>query len=100
MINLFLKLILGLISTIINFFLTPIFTLIENIYNTLKLDQFIGYITTFFNNIRAYVNFVISYTGFNDTIVGIVCLLLIGIISVPIIVSGYKLVAKWISILP
>lgn len=100
MINILLKLVLGLISTIINFFLTPIFTLLSNIYTSLKLEQFVSYITTFFTNIRVYVNFVISYTGFNDAVIGIICLLLIGIITVPIIVSGYKLVAKWISILP
>lgn len=100
MINLFLKLILGVITTIINFFFTPIFNLIGNIYTDLQLDTLVNYITTFFNNIRLYVDFVLSYTGFTDQVIVIICLLLIGIISVPLIVSGYKLAAKWISILP
>lgn len=100
MINLLLKLFLGIVSTVINFFLTPIIRIISVAYTSLKLDQFVSYITTFFTNIRVYVNFVLSYTGFSDPVIGICCLLLIGIITVPIIVSGYKLVAKWISILP
>ena len=100
MINLFLKLFLGILSTIINFFITPIFSLNATAYNGLKLNVFVGYITTFFSNIRVYFDFVISYTGLNDAIIGIICLLFIGIITVPVIVSSYKIVAKWISILP
>lgn len=100
MINILLKLFLSIVSTIINFFITPIFSLLQSIYNALGLSDIVSNITSFLTHIQYYIEFAISYTGFTSATINIICLLLIGIITVPILVSGYKIVAKWISILP
>lgn len=100
MINILLKLFLGIVSTIINFFITPIFTILQNIYNALGLSDIVTNIENFLTHIEYYIKFALSYTGFTSATINIICLLLIGIITIPILVSGYKIVAKWISILP
>lgn len=100
MIAILLRLILGIITTIINFFITPIMTFISTLYTNSGLSSVLVTATSFFDTIKTYIKFAISYTGFYPTTITVICLLLAGIITVPIVVSGYKIVCKWISILP
>lgn len=99
MIAMFLHLFLSIVSTLITWFLTPISTILDNIVSNSLITDIFSALNSFFNTVIPYFDFVFSYTGFTNVTIGIIILLFIGNITIPILVSGIKLVAHWWEVL-
>ena len=99
MIAFFLNLFLSVLSTLITWFFTPISTILDNIVSNSLITDIFSAINSFFSTVLPYFDFVFSYTGFTNATLAIIILLFIGNITIPILVSGIKLVAHWWEVL-
>lgn len=97
MIALLLRGFLSIVSALFNWFVEPINNAIVNVFP--NVNDVISNIGDFFDLILRYVRFVLSYTGLYPATINILLLLAIPIITIPIGVHAFKLVAKWWEVL-
>lgn len=97
MINSLLTGFLNFLSQIITLLLSPLNTLLATYVP--QTSTAFSYITGFFSLLENYSGFVISYTGFTPELISIFIMLFIGIITIPFMVHGIKLIAKWWEVL-
>lgn len=95
MANLLLSFVLGLLSFLINLVLLPINAVLNSVLPSGTLSDIATMIDRFWSLVNNYFNFVISYTGLDGTWVGIICLELSLIITIPLLVHPIKLIADW-----
>ena len=93
MIGIIFNFILALIQRIITIAFTPINTIVQNYFP--DLTSALNYITSFFNHLKQYSAFIMSYTGLSDVVIQIIVTLFIASILIPFAVHGIKLGLKW-----
>lgn len=63
------------------------------------LSEVLSYIEGFFNYLKPFGPFVISYTGLTPTIVGVMTSLVVATITITISVTSIKLIISWYNAL-